>query len=123
MKLNQFFVLLPLLISACSAKTSSLPDPLAAGWAGEPVCELLYEDSSQRALRCSFAPGQGHEKHFHAPHFGYALSGGEMRLTDATGSRDVTLATGSSFHSNGTDWHEVLNIGSTTVRYLIIETK
>ena len=100
-----------------------LPDPLAAGWDGRPVCQKLHEDEQQRILKCSFGPGVGHEKHFHAPHFGYALSGGDMRLSDQSGTRDVSLNTGSSFSSQGTAWHEVLNIGETTVEYLIIEAK
>ncbi|MCJ7420865.1 cupin domain-containing protein [Sphingomicrobium astaxanthinifaciens] len=112
-----------LLIALLSAPPAPLPDPLAAGWQGAPVCEVLHEDARQRVLRCRFAPGVGHERHFHAPHFGYALSGGRMRLTDASGSREVELATGSHFASEGTEWHEVLNVGETEVAYLIIEPR
>ncbi|MBB3763073.1 cupin domain-containing protein [Sphingomicrobium lutaoense] len=113
-------MLIALLLQAASPE---LPNPLQAGWGGQPVCENLHEDEMQRVLRCSFAPGVGHDRHFHAPHFGYALSGGRMRLTDAKGTRDVDLVTGSHFASNGTPWHEVLNIGDTTVTYLIVEPK
>ena len=56
----------------------ALPDPLAAGWRGEKVCELLQENEKLRALRCAFPPGVGHERHFHPPHFGYVLAGGKM---------------------------------------------
>ena len=115
-------VLLALATTACST-SSPLPDPLVAGWNGEPVCELLHEDSEQRVLRCVFEPGVGHERHFHAPSFGYALSGGRMRITDGNGTREVDLPTGSSYSSDGEVWHEVLNIGDTTVRYLIVEPK
>ena len=100
-----------------------LPDPLAAGWLDQPVCEKLHEDSQQRVLRCTFAPGTGHEKHFHIANFGYAISGGKMRITDSNGVREVELKTGSSYYSNGTQWHEVLNIGESIVTYLIIEKK
>lgn len=106
-----------------SATETSLPDPLAAGWEGERVCELLHDDANNRILRCTFPPNVGHERHFHSPHFGYAISGGRMRITDATGVREVDLATGSSFTSEGVAWHEVLNIGETTVAYLIVEPK
>ncbi len=108
---------------AAFAATSALPDPLAAGWKGAPVCERLHEDLKQRILRCTFEPGIGHERHFHAPNFGYAISGGRMRITDESGVREVDLPTGSSFTSDGVLWHEVLNIGSTTVVYLIVEAK
>lgn len=100
-----------------------LPDPLAAGWRGRPTCEKLREDDVMRVLRCTFPPGAGHERHFHARHFGYALSGGKARITDARGVRDVDLDTGSSFASDGVAWHEMLNVGSTTIQYLIIEPK
>ena len=110
-------------LAAASAEPAKLPDPLAAGWGGRPVCERLHEDEHQRVLRCSFLPGVGHERHFHAPHFGYALSGGKMRITDPSGTREVDLKSGSHFTSGGTPWHEVLNIGDTTVAYLIVEPK
>jgi len=100
-----------------------LPDPLAAGWRGAPVCERLREDASLRVLRCTFPPGGGHERHFHAPHFGYALAGGRVRITDARGTREVELETGSSFASDGVAWHEIENVGETTVAYLIVEPR
>ena len=110
------------LVAGCTVPPD-LPDPLEAGRQGAPVCERLDEDDRQRVLRCTFAPGVGHERHFHAPHFGYAIAGGRMRITDETGVREVDLATASSFTSEGVDWHEVLNVGNTTVVYLIAEPK
>lgn len=100
-----------------------LPDPLAAGWEGEPVCKNLHESPRQRILECTFPPGVGHERHYHAPHFGYAIAGGRMRITDATGVREVDLRASSTFTSAGVPWHEVLNIGDSTVVYLIIESR
>jgi len=117
-----FFLAIASMI-AVSAATLPLPDPLAAGWKGVPVCELLHEDSDQRVLRCKFEPGVGHERHFHAPYFGYAISGGRMRITDESGVREIDLPTGSSFTSDGVVWHEVLNVGCTPVVYLIVEPK
>ena len=100
-----------------------LPDPVAATWQGEPVCETLTETAEMRVFRCIFPPGVGHERHFHARHFGYALSGGRMCITDATGTREVNLQTGTYFSSDGISWHEVLNIGDTVVSYLMIEPR
>ena len=105
------------------APPPTLPDPLAAGWLGRPTCEKLREDEFMRILRCTFPPGVGHERHYHPRHFGYALSGGRARITDARGVREVDLATGSSFASDGIDWHEMLNIGSTPIQYLMVEPK
>ena len=123
MRHKKTFVGLGLLTCAACTATPELPDPLAAGWRGSPVCEKLVENSDHRVLRCTFPPGVGHERHYHRANFGYAVSGGKMRITDASGVRDVELATGSNFSSDGTVWHEVLNIGETTVTYLIVEPK
>ncbi len=112
-----------LVVVGARATQPPLPDPLEAGWNGVPVCEKLHEDSDHRILRCSFPPSIGHERHFHNRHFGYAIAGGRMRITDASGIREFDLATGSSFASDGVAWHEVVNIGDSTVVYLIIEPK
>ena len=111
-----------LIVGACAVK-SPLADPLVAGWNGKPVCEKLHEDSNNRILRCTFPPAAGHERHFHDRHFGYAIAGGRVRITDASGSREVDLVTGSSYTSDGVAWHEVVNIGDSTIVYLIIEPK
>ena len=117
------------LILACVAPLAAyagepeLPDPLQAGWQGEPVCEKLHEDVDHRILRCTFAPGVGHERHFHRKHFGYAISGGRVRIVDASGTRELSLDTGSSYSSDGVAWHEIENIGDTTIVYLIVEPR
>jgi quercetin dioxygenase-like cupin family protein len=108
---------------AVMAADEVLPDPLAAGWDGERVCERLEENDYQRMLLCTFPPGDGHERHFHVAHFGYALSGGTVAIVDSSGRREVDLPTGSHYESNGVQWHEILNIGDTTIRYLIVERK
>ena len=96
---------------------------IMAGWAGQPVCEMLHEDKQQRVLRCTFAPGAGHERHYHPAHFGYAIAGGRMQIIDASGQREVKLTAGSSYSSAGVDWHEVKNVGDTTVIYLLVEPR
>ena len=110
-------------VVAANASHSELPDPLEAGWHGMQVCEKLHEDADHRILRCTFPPSIGHERHYHKRHFGYAIAGGRMRITDADGTREVNLATGSNFASDGVAWHEVVNVGESTAIYLIIEPK
>jgi len=110
------------IVSACSPKTS-LPDPLQAGWKGQTVCAVVEEDESIRVLKCTFPPGVGHERHFHAAHIGYTLAGSTFRITDTTGVREVQVPTGSSFTNAFIPWHEVLNIGDSTAVFLIIEAK
>ncbi len=44
-----------------------------------------------------------------------------MRISDASGVREVEPRTGSSFQSPGIAWHEVRNIGDSTAIFLIVE--
>jgi quercetin dioxygenase-like cupin family protein len=117
-----------LLLFSCSGTGSKipdtqLPDPLAAGWLGASVCEVLEENRNIRLLQCTFPPGVGHEKHYHAPHVGYTVTGGTFRITDSVGTKEVNVPTGSSFSNESIIMHEVLNIGETTAQFLIIEYK
>ena len=105
------------------AQAGTLPDPLAAGWEGEPVCELLQDTEELRALRCVFAPGVGHERHYHSAHFGYIIEGGLMRITDNDGTRNQETPAGASWVSDGVEWHEVVNIGESKTVYIIVEPK
>lgn len=102
---------------------STLPSPLEAGWHGHKVCELLADNARLRTLRCTFPPGGGHERHFHAPHWGYVLAGGTMRITSANGTVTRELKAGDTWWSDGIAWHEALNVGKTTAIYLIVEPK
>ncbi|SDR93370.1 hypothetical protein SAMN04515667_1025 [Formosa sp. Hel1_31_208] len=116
------FSLFTLLIVSCHNKSSS-PDPLQAGWNDEAVCEVVNDNDELRVLKCTFAPGIGHERHYHKPHIGYAISGSTFRIKDTTGVRTVKVPSGYSFENEGIDWHEVLNIGDSTAVFLIMEYK
>lgn len=115
-------ILLSLFILSCESKPN-LPDPLEAGWEGSKVCEVLVDNENIRALKCTFPPGVGHERHYHPTHFGYTLKGSRFRITDTTGTREVDVPTGFDFYNEKIEWHEVLNIGDSTAVYLIIEPK
>jgi quercetin dioxygenase-like cupin family protein len=100
-----------------------LPDPFEAGWRGHKVCEVLADNLQLRTLRCTFPPGEGHERHYHAPHWGYVLAPSTMRITSASGTVTRVLKVGDTWWSDGVEWHEVLNVGTTTGVYLIVEPK
>ena len=123
MKLKLPFTLCILLIVCSCNKHQELPDPLEAGWNGERVCEVLKEDKTIRVLKCTFPPGIGHEKHEHAPHFGYTLKGSTFKITDEKGTREVNVPAGYDFYKAETSIHEVQNIGDSTAVFLIIEPK
>lgn len=121
------FVVVAFLGAACTGgprtAPDELPDPLAAGWEGETVCEQLQDNEFIRVLRCTFPPGVGHEQHFHAPHVGYALKGGKARIWDAEGEREATTPDGYSWWTPDRSVHQNQNIGDETSVYLIIEPK
>lgn len=109
--------------AAANEDVSDLPYALDAGWKGEKTCELLFENDDTRALRCTFPPGVGHERHWHPAHWGYVIEGGAFRITDETGVADRVFKAGHSWWSDGVKWHEAVNIGETTAQYLIVEPK
>lgn len=114
-------------LAACasaSAQIAPLPQAACAGWEGVRVCEVLHEDAMIRVLRCTFPPGVGHEPHYHPPHFGYTLEGGQVRTQtegQAPMARDVR--SDGTFVLENELRHQALNIGETTMRYLIVEKK
>ena len=116
------FLLSGFLLFSCSDKQSH-NDPLQAGWKGKKVCELIQETQELRVLKCTFEPGVGHERHYHAPHVAYTLAGSTFQLTDTTGVRTLDVPTGYSYYSEGVEWHEALNVGDSTGIFLIIEPK
>lgn len=118
--------LLFIVITACKKEQNTktdLPDPYEAGWKGEKVCEILKDNDELRVLRCTFPPGVGHEKHYHEPHFGYALVGGKFKIEEVTGTREVSFPTGYSWSKDEVSEHQVLNTGDSTAVFLIIEYK
>jgi hypothetical protein len=117
-----FYFLTTILMTSCKPN-NNLPDPLEAGWKGDTVCKVLVENEKVRTLKCVFPPGVGHEKHFHATHFGYTLKGRKFRITDATGTREVNIPNGYDFYNDKIEWHQVLNIGDSTAVFLIVEPK
>lgn len=117
-----FFYFIFFTIISCKPN-NNLKDPLQAGWKGEKVCTILEENEKIRTLKCVFPPGIGHEKHFHAAHFGYTLKGSKFRITDLTRTREVNVLDNYSFYNDKIEWHKVLNIGDSTAIFLIIEPK
>jgi len=117
------FVLLATAVVQPGVRAAELPDAVAAGWQGAKTCQILHEDAKIRVLRCTFPPKTGHERHFHPAAFSYVLSGGRFQVSDARGTWQWQSET-DQFRANSPEpGHEVLNIGDTTLRYLIVEKK
>jgi len=115
--------LLLVLAYASFARAADVKDALEAGWGGERRCEKLDEDEYIRVLRCTFPPNVGHERHSHPASFLYVLNGGQVRMTDATGTREAEAKSDQYRTTEPIEWHEGLNVGDTTLRVLIVEKK
>jgi len=46
-----------------------------------------------------------------------------VSVTNAAGTQEVDVKTGTSRMNPAIEWHEVLNVGETTMTYLIVEPK
>lgn len=103
---------------------AALPHAVDAGWEGEKTCTLLEDNAHLRAFKCVFEAGQGHEPHFHEPHFGYILEGGRMQILSAENkTREVETAAGGTWWSGSPFEHSALNIDDQRTSYLIVEPK
>ena len=101
---------------------SRFPTP-SVEWQGQKPCEKLYEDAQILIARCTFPPGGKHIKHSHPGYFAYVLSGGKAQIEDAKGIRQLEPSTGSYTTSAPIPWHELTNVGETTLSYLVVERK
>lgn len=127
---NYPFRTIALFFALCTASIvladghDGLPHAFEAGWKGEDVCEVLFENDAMVVGKCVFAPGIGHEKHYHYPHFGYILEGDTtFRNTDADGTEDIEVTSGMTWSTDAIRIHEALNVGEEASQVLIIETK
>jgi beta-alanine degradation protein BauB len=106
--------------------SQNVPDAFSVEWQGKKPCENLYEDTKIRILRCTFKPGDVHVRHTHPALFGYVLSGagGRRQVVDEKGTRTFDEGPDGNHWTSGTiPWHEVTNIGNTTLSYLLVEKK
>lgn len=108
---------------AYSSAQEKIPDTFEAGWKGKSVCEVIQEDDLMRMFTCTYPPGGGQDRHYHDPYMGYIVQGGTLRSTGPNGTRVSTSVAGRSFNSPGVEWHELENVGDTTVVILAVEKK
>jgi quercetin dioxygenase-like cupin family protein len=116
-------VALGLLAAPFPATADDVPDGLSVEWQGKKPCEKLFEDAQVRVARCTFPPGAAHVCHSHPSYVFYVLSGGKAEVQDEKGTRKVDIATGTFADSPPVSWHEVANVGETTLQFLVVEKK
>ena len=85
--------------------------------------KLVLDDSHVRVIEGSLKPGEKTAMHHHPDHMIYFISGGTVRFTMKDGStREQTSMTGEARWNEAVD-HQTENVGTTTVKYVIVEPK
>ncbi len=114
---------LALLVVPFPAIADDVPDGLLVEWKGEELCQKLVEDAQVRVVRCTLPPGTAHVCHSHPASRAYVLSGGKAEVQDERGTRRLDLGTGTFADRPPLAWHEVANVGETTLQFLVVEKK
>ena len=122
-QLSVVFFGLTVLVAPLAVMAENVPDALSVEWQGQKPCEKLFEDDQVRISRCSFPPGATHVCHSHPAYLFYVLSGGKAQVRDEKGTREVEIRSGSHVDAPPVPWHEVTNIGNTTLQFLNVEKK
>lgn len=87
------------------------------------VYTVIFENDRLRLLEVAMSPGAESALHSHPDYLVYALSGGTVKLSDASGeSADVEIKAGDTMWREAEE-HSARNIGSTELRALFIELK
>jgi len=122
-QLSVVFFGLTVLVAPLAVMAENVPDALSVEWQGQKPCEKLFEDAQIHIARCTFPSGAMHVCHSHPSYISYVLSGGKAQIQDEKGARQVELCTGSHVDVPPVSWHELTNIGDTTLQFLIVEKK
>ena len=103
------------------AKADDVPDALSVEWQGK--CEKLFDDEHIRVVRCTFPPGAVHVCHSHPGYLSYVVNEGQGQVQDEKGIRKMDLVAGALLSAPPTPWHEVANVGNTTLQFVVVEKK
>ncbi len=87
------------------------------------VYKVLFENERVRLLDVRMKPGDESAQHSHPDYLSYALEGGKVKLTDASGqSAEVEIQAGDTMWRE-TEEHSALNVGTTELHALFVELK
>jgi beta-alanine degradation protein BauB len=85
--------------------------------------KVLLENDQVRMIQAEFAPGETATWHSHPNHAEYTLTGGKLEITDkGKQARVVEFKAGEALYMPAVT-HMVKNIGTTTVKMVMIELK
>lgn len=123
MRLQKFVVVsfLALSVSSNAQQKQEHIDPLTVS---PDIYSLLLENEHVRILEYLIEPGEREAWHTHPPKAVYVASGGRLRITTEDGdSFIVDENTGDTAWMHAVGRHYGENIGSTTIRIVLVEVK
>ena len=87
------------------------------------VYKVLFENERVRLLDVRMEPGAESAQHSHPDYLLHALSGGTVKLTDASGqSAEVEIKAGDTMWREAEE-HSAANVGTTALHALFLELK
>ncbi len=122
-KINFIFALITLLFSTpvFAAETVTYPGPQEAA---TTVYKQIMNNEHVRVSEITFAPGAKAPMHSHPYwHSIYIIEGGELTITKPDGTSTVMQAKAGDALWMGTETHEAVNTGTTTLRGTVTEIK
>jgi len=85
--------------------------------------KVILDDSHVRVIEGSLKPGEKTAMHHHPDHMIYFTSGGTVKFTMKDGTtKEQTSKTGEAKWNEAVD-HQTENVGTTIVKYVIVEPK
>lgn len=120
----QWFLVGLLLLAGPTPSTRDALREVDALAASPDHFRLLLENEEVRVLEYQLLPGERDHWHTHPPKVSFVVAGGRLRITTDDGkSFDVDETTDSAAWMGTLGWHFAENIGTTTVRIVLIEVK
>jgi hypothetical protein len=94
-----------------------------AAQAAPHIYKVLFENERVRLLDVRMKPGDASAQHSHPDYLLYALEGGRVKLSDASGeSAEVDVPAGATMWRDAEE-HSARNVGTTELHALFVELK
>ncbi len=113
-----------LVLTSPSVGIAQVAGPLDVVAVSPGLYTVLLENEHVRVVQYTLKPGERDSLHSHPPKASYVVSGGKIRVHPVGGPPvDVEQATGTTTWDRPVHRHHVENIGTTTVRIVLVEVK
>ena len=111
---------LVLLVLAAAARATLAQDPAVVN---AKTLKVTLDNPRARVMEATLKPGDKEQMHSHPSYIVYVIEGGKVRNHNADGTTsESTFTPGQTIYRDPvTHWSE--NIGTTTIRTLVIELK